>query len=138
MNISGAALVRGFGINKKKYLGDSACLNRDALKQMLKGIVEAGEESGVTDEFINRQKQQSLLVLRYEDGMAVDVWRESDLTIRFLMLEDRFRVVHGNECAVYSPAEFGGMVRQRNEFHPMLAFYGEVEIARICGNMPRI
>ncbi len=138
MNISDAALVRGFGINRKKYLGESACLNRDALKQMLKEIVEAGEESEVTDAFINRQKQQSLLVLRYEDGMAVDVWRESNLTIEFLLVEDRFRVVYGNESEAYSPAEFVRMVRQRNEFHSVLAFYGEVEIERICGTVPRI
>ncbi|MBN3816580.1 hypothetical protein G3N57_08105 [Paraburkholderia sp. Se-20369] len=138
MNISGDALVRGFGINRKKYLGESACLNRDALKQMLKGIVEAGDESEVRGEFINRQKQQSLLVLRYEDGMVVDVWRESDLKIEFLLVEERFRVVHGSESEVYGPAEFGSLVRQRHEFHSMLAFYGEAEIERICGNVPRI
>lgn len=138
MNISGDALVRSFGINRKKYLGASACLNRDAVKQMLKGIVEAGEESDVTDEFINRQKRQSLLVLRYEGGMVVDVWRESDLRIEFLLVEDRFRFVNGNESEMYSPEAFGRIVRQRHELHSMLAFYGEVEIERICGKMPRI
>lgn len=138
MNISGDALVRGFGINKRKYLGESACLNRDALKQTLKGIVEAGEESEVAGEFVNRLKQQSLLVLRYEGGMVVDVWRESDLTIEFMLVEDRFRVVNGNESEVYSPEAFGRMVRRCNEFHSMLAFYGEAEIERICGNVRRI
>lgn len=138
MSISDAALVRGFGINKRKYLGESACLNRDALKQTLKGIIEAGEESEVAGEFVNRLKQQSLLVLRYESGMVVDVWRQSDLTIEFMLVEDRFRVVSGNESELYSPEEFGRMVRRCNEFHLMLAFYGEVEIERICGNMPHI
>ncbi|KVS71551.1 hypothetical protein [Burkholderia cepacia] len=138
MNISGDALVRGFGINKRKFLGESACLNRDALKQALKGIVDAGEESEVAGEFVNKLKQQSLLVLRYEGGMVVDVWRESDLTIEFMLVEDRFRVVNGNESEVYSPEEFGRMVRRSNEFHSMLAFYGEAEIERICGNVRRI
>lgn len=138
MSISDAALLRGFGINKRKYLGESACLNRDALKQTLKGIIEAGEESEVAGEFVNRLRQQSLLVLRYESGMVVDVWRESDLTIEFMLVEDRFRVVNGNESEVYSPEEFGRMVRRCNEFHSMLAFYGEVEIERICGNVPHI